>query len=270
MERRCVLSGAMPVETGTAATPLNLDRAVATGLAPGGTALSPGLVSVLRSSLAVLREAVALYGPSAVATAFNGGKDATVVLHLVRAVLNANLGCVKHRVLCMYLVEENSFEEVDRFVVDTVARFDLESVEQEGGFKCGIQAFVELRGVRAFVMGTRRSDPHAAGMRALEPSSPGWPEFMRVNPILEWEYAHVWEFLRCFELPFCTLYDRGYTSIGNTKNTNPNPALAVAESRPLVVGENDGAKCRFLPAWKLSCQDLERAGRDSPGKHGAA
>lgn len=259
----------MPEEAGTAATPLDLDVAVDTGLAPGGAVLSPGLVRAIRSSLTTLREAVALYGASAVATAFNGGKDATVVLHIVRAVLNSH-GNGYHGVLCMYLVEENSFEEVDRFVAETVTRFGLESVEQEGGFKRGIQAFVEQRGVRAFVMGTRRSDPHAGSMRALEPSSPGWPEFMRVNPILEWEYAHVWEFLRSFDLPFCGLYDRGYTSIGNTKNTNPNPALVVAENSPLLPDKEDDSKRHFLPAWKLTNQELERAGRTPTAKCGDA
>lgn len=31
---------------------------------------------------------------------------------------------------------------------------------------------------------------------------------MRVNPILQWEFGHVWHFLRSFHLEYCSLYDQ--------------------------------------------------------------
>ena len=46
-----------------------------------------------------------------------------------------------------------------------------------------------MPGLRAVVLGTRRGDPNAGGQETFCPSSEGWPPFMRVNPILDWEVS---------------------------------------------------------------------------------
>jgi len=79
------------------------------------------------------------------------------------------------------------------------------------------------------------------------------PPFLRVNPILDWNYGQVWHFLRTFQLPYCKLYDDGYTSLGTVKDTLPCPALKK---------DND----EYWPAYMLRDWDQERAGRISKKK----
>lgn len=91
----------------------------------------------------------------------------------------------------------------------------------------------------------------------FEPTSAGWPSFMRINPILEWHYHAVWALIQHLDLPFCSLYEKGYTSVGQTFNTFPNPHLLIEDAA--------GVK-RYNPAWFLQDEHSERYGRN-PGDH---
>lgn len=58
-----------------------------------------------------------------------------------------------------------------------------------------------------------------------------WPNCIRAHPILRWDYADVWAYLHGEHLPYCELYDRGYTSLGSTLTTIPHPALCRPDGR---------------------------------------
>jgi FAD synthetase len=68
----------------------------------------------------------------------------------------------------------------------------------------------------------RSHDPNSAEQSVFCPSSDGWPPFMRINPIFDWGYHDVWSFLLTTRVPYCCLYEHGYTSLGGRSNTQPN------------------------------------------------
>ncbi|KAL1670265.1 hypothetical protein GGF50DRAFT_42771 [Schizophyllum commune] len=102
------------------------------------------------------------------------------------------------------------------------------------GMKQALQIYKEtFPRISAILIGTRRSDPHGARLSFRNPTDPGWPDFERINPIINWSYKDVWVFLRRLDVPYCCLYDQGYTSLGSTFNTFPNPALLIDEESEL-------------------------------------
>jgi len=244
-----------------------------------------------------------LYGSYHVIGSFNGGKDACVILELMRAAhahwaqqqqqqqqQNGNSLDDQTVTICrprvVYWDKEGEFQEVAELVQELVHRYDLDMICFQKGisFPQGLAWLVEnnnnnnnnnnngnngdknsyqnARHPLAFVLGTRASDPNAKGQGIWEPSSASFmPPFMRCNPILHWNYGHVWQFLRSFQLPVCSLYEQGYTSLGNQQDTLPNPALCVKNSDSASSSEQ-----RFRAAWMLTDYSQERAGRISKKK----
>uniref|UniRef100_A0A7S1QS86 FAD synthase n=1 Tax=Alexandrium catenella TaxID=2925 RepID=A0A7S1QS86_ALECA len=205
----------------------------------------------LRTAAACRRGALLYSTTGELAISFNGGKDACVVLFLWLAALaaaptrNGDTATVPQVV---FFDSADEFDCVQCFVAWVVRSLDLPMITvQNRSFREGMEDLVG-RGVCAMVMGQRRNDPWMAGVSAFSPSTDGWPAFMRINPIIDWSYADVWTFLLGFGLPYCKLYDEGYTSLGSINNTLPNPALL----------RHDGS---YAPAHELRDESLERAGR---------
>uniref|UniRef100_M1CQA8 FAD synthase n=2 Tax=Solanum tuberosum TaxID=4113 RepID=M1CQA8_SOLTU len=120
-------------------------------------------------------------------------------------------------------------------------------------FKSGLEALLKANPIRAIFLGVRIGDPTAVGQEQFSPSSPGWPPFMRVNPILDWSYRDVWAFLLVCKVRYCSLYDQGYTSIGSIHDTVPNALLCIRN--------DNNSEQKFRPAYLLADGRLERSGR---------
>ncbi|KAI8611703.1 hypothetical protein BC830DRAFT_1171672 [Chytriomyces sp. MP71] len=238
-------------------------------------------------ALRTTSEAVSRFGIDGIGISFNGGKDCTVMLHILHNVLesfaqqpslaspspicnadfSANIpasvssatSCRSFdpstakpelpKIPCLYVTVADQFPEVDCFVDEMAHRYNLNVFRTSLSMKEGLAAYLAaFPQVKAVLVGTRRTDPYSSNLKPFDPTDNGWPDCVRVHPILDWSYNQVWEFLTGYKVPYCSLYDEGYTSLGGIHNTLPNPALR----RP------DGG---FDPAWRLRDGGLERSGR---------
>ncbi|XP_076889250.1 uncharacterized protein LOC143539952 isoform X2 [Bidens hawaiensis] len=217
------------------------------------------------NAIYVIQRALALYDIEEVAFSFNGGKDSTVLLHLLRA--GYFLHQVEHGhsnggvsdgefafpIRTIYFETPSVFPEINSFTYETAASYGVKLDIIREDFKSGLEALLKAKPTRAIFLGVRIGDPTAVGQEQFSPSSAGWPPFMRVNPILDWSYRDVWAFLLTCKVQYCGLYDQGYTSIGSINDTVPNALLSIKGSAV--------EKQKFRPAYMLSDGRLERAGR---------
>ncbi len=52
---------------------------------------------------------------------------------------------------------------------------------------------------------------------------------MRINPLLHFSFSTIWNFILKNKIPYCSLYDEGYTYLGNKKNSRKNVMLKNGE-----------------------------------------
>lgn len=207
----------------------------------------------ISKSLEIVEKCFEDFNPNEVCVGFNGGKDCTALLHLVYAVMSKKLGQASN-INCLYIRRGQTFPEVEKFIAKTVNRYQINLFTFEGSIKEALAEFKVVHPqVKAVVMGTRLTDPHCSHLREFHPTDPGWPEFMRVNPMLHWSYDRLWKFIRNLSLPYCSLYDVGYTSLGSMENTHPNPSLRRVDERGSVY---------YIEAYKLDDHGCERSGRN--------
>ncbi|GKT32428.1 hypothetical protein ADUPG1_006592 [Aduncisulcus paluster] len=231
----------------------------------------------MRESLGVIFSAMEKY--KRVAFSFNGGKDCTVLLHLLRTAAflrgygfdhcetidkdgklvspqvilrsDPSLSAAKQMTLAIptfFLDISTEFDEIIEFMEHTISKFSLDidkvsypadSVVKKDGkvvpiddipiverFKHLIEYYINIKDVDGVFLGVRATDMPSKHLSFFSSPSVSWPNVVRIIPLLNWSIIDIWEFLLRFDVPFCSLYSRGYTSLGSPGNTVKNANLS--------------------------------------------
>ncbi|XP_017133390.1 FAD synthase isoform X1 [Drosophila elegans] len=219
-----------------------------------------------RKAFAFFTETLQIYGVEELIFCFNGGKDCTVLLDLLMRFLrqeNISSGDIP----MLYIKSGDSFTEIDEFVQRCVRHYRVQLVEYEGSLKEALTHMAaDMPRIKAVFVGSRNTDPYCQHLAPMQPTDNDWPPMMRLNPLLEWSYHDIWHYIHMHSVPYCSLYDRGYTSVGNRSNTIPNPHLRHFRDTDsqCECDSDSGCSCDpsgYRPAWELEDPALERAGR---------
>jgi phosphoadenosine phosphosulfate reductase len=71
-----------------------------------------------------------------------------------------------------------------------------------------------LGGVEAWITGLRREQAVTRTQVRKVEVDPDHGGIVKVNPLADWTWAEVWEYIRAHDVPYNKLHDQGYPSIG--------------------------------------------------------
>lgn len=176
--------------------------------------------SFVHESLTIIEDCFKLtkYRLNEVCLSFNGGKDCTVVLYLLKCFIFKHLELFRAAndqlaIKTLYIRPTDEFEEVNRFIQYSSKYFNLDLIKYESDdIKQSLALFrlSELgKDVKVIFMGQRASDPNRNLRKPIQETDSDWPKFVLSNPLFNWSYKQVWSFILDNNVPYCSLYNNG-------------------------------------------------------------
>lgn len=187
----------------------------------------------------IIRKAYRTFPPKRTVVAWTGGKDSTVLLHLVRTAFK---GKVPFPV--MFNDSKMEFDEIYDFIKKVAEEWklnltvvphlerDFEKFRKTKSAKKKLEIsrimkinvindFVKKNKIKAFIAGIRW-DEHDS--RSKETYFSKRSNHTRIHPILHFTEKDIWDYIRTNKVPYVKLYDKGYRSLGEkpfTKRAKP-------------------------------------------------
>lgn len=173
----------------------------------------------VQSALNIIIQGLEIYGLNHFVISYNGGKDSDVCAQLWRMAVylylesHGNLGdymeSIENSIFLVFHTPDD-FLEIDEHLKKVISSINVEAVHSNKNFKEGLKGIIDRYSTQAVVLGVRRTDPQGSNLQPHTHSTPDYPPFMRILPILEWSYGDVWKFIQVFSIPYCVLYQQGF------------------------------------------------------------
>jgi phosphoadenosine phosphosulfate reductase len=179
----------------------------------------------------ILRKTFEKWGEDKIAVAWTGGKDSTVLLHLIKTLFGKVPFKVYFGDTTQHFPELYKFKDklTKEWNLDIIVGKPKKSYRQVAGDreKCcyalktqPLNATIKKYKWKALITGIRWDEQEArADEKYFSPRKN--PPHIRVHPLLHWTEKDIWDYIQKYQLPVNPLYKKGYRSIGCKPCTKP-------------------------------------------------
>lgn len=185
---------------------------------------------------------------------FNGGKDCTATLVIVKYYLYCNVkgydytqessfldfieNQSKHSidnesVKLVYFIRNDTFQEEIDFCFSVAKKENVKLILLQSNYKTGLQYLKDTLKLETVFMGIRKddfsSDRNVSERDIIQQSDSNYPSFYRLYPVFQFTYREIWILILQSKYDYLCLYDAGFTSIGSKSKTFRNKELELSE-----------------------------------------
>lgn len=177
----------------------------------------------------IVRKAKDMFAKDKAVVTWKGAKDSTVLLHIIRTIYKGKIPFP-----IFFNDSTMEFPEVYEFIKKmtnlwrlklAIVRHDESMLSEFNKTKDqskkeelsrimkikSLTDFQQKNGIEAYMVGIRRDENPA---RANETYFSARKTHMRIHPILDFTETDIWEYIHRYNVPYCSLYDQGYRSLG--------------------------------------------------------